>query len=291
MAKDESSWVPVITLRSLLLAVVKRMGVENADSRGLFASLATSVAPALERELSVAYIAVGCGGPFLDQQLPRSVQLMRQERQGLCLLVMIDPLLTYPETNARLWNVEHDDHAMTMLCVCNGQVKASDMASLEAFITDVSRAGLSPDRIIVADYRGAAYAGAPYPIVEHLAIPVAEKCCNGALQSDVDDKQDVSLDASAQLVLRVVHGLSCDSPDSREVISLMARRDAPKGISYMKLLEGTPKASWPPDWTDRDVSLLLQLDHQRTMARLQGSFAGGLRGLLNEARQFLRPLR
>lgn len=299
VTKDDSTWGPVYTLACVLKAIVKRMEV-SVESYSLFSSLRKALGSVLEGPLSVVYISVGCGGPFLDQQFPRPVQRLHacgqasnllECGQGRCVLVLVDPLMTHPEKPPNRWVIEHCEAGRVTVCACNAQVRSTDMSGLEAFIMVVSDAGVSPERIIIHDHRGAAYSGASFPLVRHFAPEVALKCRDGELRHDADDGSDVSVDAISELVLRVVHGVSREAPGYEELSRLMARRGS--NISLLKLLQSTPKESWPPNWNEQEVEVLLQMDRQRTMARLQGTFPGGslTRGLLSEARQYLRPLR
>lgn len=247
VGKHDSAWKPSLTLRRLLLGVIKMMETWPGF---LFSSLIEAVRVFLDRQLRVVYISVGCGGPHLAQQLPRAVQRLHQQRGGRCLVVLVDPLLTYPSKPRNVWKVSLDKPGKTVVCTCNATVEDWDLEGLENFISLVSNAGVQPDCTILADHRGASFMCAPCPINMHLAPEVQSKF------TVVKHDEDVSLDTGAFAVLKAVHGISGNTQEERDVMEAIAKGGASLSFGRCHL-------------TARQMGLIMRADRHGTHARTE----------------------
>lgn len=237
-------WNPDCSLHDVLAAVVFRM---REQPKSIFTSLDGILQKSdLFRGINAVYIAIGCGGPNLWQHIPPRVQNMfhaRSRRGGHGLLVLVDPFLTHPPLPNDVWRVEFDRDAQTVVCACNASLEFFDVNPLFDFISKLRDSGVEQDHICLGDHRGGHFGGPAFPLEGFLRCGIDCELRAGT----------VDIDAIAQLILRVVHGIDSANPKYQMLIRRMAA--CHENITELEVFK-------PDSWVH-----LVAADHGRTTSR------------------------
>lgn len=139
------------------------------------------------------YVAVGCGGPIMRQLYPRIVQ-KKYENGSFVFVVLIDPNLFLVKSDFYkdpmvISNSSHYETGARFHIVYEERLLLNE--DMEAFSNSLRRFKEENDcEIQIADYRGASFHGAVYPVTRHETMVCFVNCRIGLEQTDPPIRDD-----------------------------------------------------------------------------------------------------